>query len=150
MSYFDEQISNDILNKYNQYSEHLLSVNEFNKPKVMTGPYAICYKIIELILMRPGTYPTRPYMGLGLVENYRYTFTDDLHNLKTDTDEQIKTYLPEFADVNVEYDTVASEEKVLLIYIYIDHQVYTVSLDTDKKTLTWLINNTSSNNISFT
>ena len=75
-----------LVSKFDQYKEHLLGINEFNKPKVVNGPIAVCYKIIELILMRPGTYPTRPYMGIGLVENFRYTFTDKIDELQALTE----------------------------------------------------------------
>ena len=132
------EYTKDLKAKYVQYSEHLLDINEFKQPKVYTGPFAVAQKILELILMRPGTYPTRPYMGVGLVERYRYTFADEISNLKTETDEQIKTYLPEFASVSVDYDTVAADEKLILIYINIDSQVFSITLDTDRKTLTWL------------
>lgn len=128
-----------LVSKFDQYKEHLLGINEFNKPKVVNGPIAVCYKIIELILMRPGTYPTRPYMGIGLVENFRYTFTDKIDELQALTEEQIRIYLPEFDSVKVTYDTVLEKDKILIIHIFVDDVVYTVTLDTDRKTLTWLI-----------
>ncbi len=128
-----------LVSKFDQYKEHLLGINEFNKPKVVNGPIAVCYKIIELILMRPGTYPTRPYMGIGLVENFRYTFTDKIDELQALTEEQIRIYLPEFDSVKVTYDTVLERDKILIIHIFVDDAVYTVTLDTDRKTLTWLI-----------
>ena len=128
-----------VFTKFEQYKEHLLSINEFNKPKVVNGPIAICYKIIELILMRPGTYPTRPYMGIGLVENYRYTFMDRIDELQALTDEQIRIYLPEFSSVKVNYDTVLENDKILIIHIFVDDTVYSVTLDTDRKTLTWIL-----------
>lgn len=128
-----------LVSKFDQYKEHLLGINEFNKPKVVNGPIAICYKIIELILMRPGTYPTRPYMGIGLVENFRYTFTDRIDELQALTEEQIRIYLPEFDSVKVTYDTVLERDKILIIHIFVDDAVYTITLDIDRKTLTWLI-----------
>lgn len=128
----------DVRAKFTQYSEHVLGVNEFKQPTVYTGPYAIAQKILELILMRPGTYPTRPYMGIGIIERYRYKFIEDITELQTETNEQIKTYLPEFGNVSVDYDTIEANNKVIFIYINIDKQVFSLSLDTDKKTLSWL------------
>ena len=119
----------DIKAKFSQYTEHILDVNEFDQPKIYTGPFAIAQKISEIILMRPGTYPTRPYMGVGLIERYRYTFMDNINDLKTEVDDQIKTYLPEFGNVSVDFDTVAANDKVLLIYINIDSKVFSLSLD---------------------
>ena len=128
----------DVKAKFTQYSEHVLGVNEFKQPTIYTGPYAIAQKILELILMRPGTYPTKPYMGVGIIERYRYKFIENVTELQTETNEQIKTYLPEFGNVSVDYDTVASNNKIIFIYITIDKQVFSLSLDTDKKTLSWL------------
>ena len=133
------QKTTEIKNKYSQYSEHLLEKDEFNKPKVLTGPKAIVQKIIELILLRPGTYPTRPYMGVGLMENFRYTFTDDIVKLQEEINSQIRTYLPEFTGVKVELDTTMEKNKALLIHVIIDSGVYTISLDSERKTLEWLM-----------
>ena len=133
-----EQKKTELRSKYEQYSEFVLDIDEFSKPKVLTGPKAVVQKIINLILLKPGTYPTRPYMGVGLIENYRYTFTDDLDRLQADINEQIQTYLPEFSAVRVELDTSMEKNKILLINIIIDNSMYTITLDSDRKTLEWL------------
>ena len=134
-----DQKQTEIKNKYSQFTEYILDLDEFNKPKVYNGPKAIVQKIVNLILLKPGTYPTRPYMGVGLVEKYRYSFTDDKESLQADINDQIQTYLPELTNVRVELDVNAEKNKILLINIIIDQSVYTVSLDSDRKTLTWLI-----------
>ncbi|MBQ8130920.1 MAG: hypothetical protein IJ193_00350 [Bacilli bacterium] len=138
MASVPDQRMMDINNKYSQYTEHVLDIDEFKKPKVYTGPRAVVHKILELIMMKPGTYPTRPYMGVGLVENFRYTFTDKISDLSATINEQIATYLPEFSSVRVELDTSMEHDKRLVIYIIIDSMTYTVALDTDKKTLSWI------------
>lgn len=138
MASVPDQRMMDINNKYSQYTEHVLDIDEFKKPKVYTGPRAVAHKILELIMMKPGTYPTRPYMGVGLVENFRYTFTDKISDLSATINEQIATYLPEFSSVRVELDTSMEHDKRLVIYIIIDSMTYTVALDTDKKTLSWI------------
>jgi hypothetical protein len=134
-----EQKTSELKNKYSQFTEHVLAKDEFNNPKVLNGPNAIVQKILNLILLRPGTYPTRPYMGVGLIENFRYTFTDEIDKLEAEINEQIRTYLPEFESVNVNLDTTMEKNKVLLINIIVDSSVYTISLDSDKKTLDWVI-----------
>lgn len=123
----------------NRFAEYTLSVNKFNQPKVTTGIKAIINKIITLIMMKPGTYPTRPYMGVGLADNYRYTFTDDIPNIKSEVNKQIETYLPELSSVRVEFDTKDSD-KTLYIYIIIQKSLYTLLLDTNTRTLSWLNN----------
>lgn len=124
----------------NRYSEYNLSLNEFNRPQVDTGVKAVIDKIIMLIMMKPGTYPTRPNMGVGLVENYRYTFMDDLGRLKDEVNTQKNIYLPEFRSVDVEFDTVDELQKNLYIYITIRKRMYVLLLDTETKTLSWLQN----------
>lgn len=123
-----------------KYFEHKLALNEFMKPVVDTDVRAIIDKIIMLIMMKPGTYPTRPYMGVGLVENYRYTFMDNLNRLKEEVESQKNTYLPEFSAVQVDFDTLNGVNKELYIYITIYNSMYALMLNTETKTLTWLKN----------
>ena len=85
-----------------KYAEYSLSITEFNRPEIATGAKAIIQKIIQLIFMNPGTYPTKPYMGIGFIKKYRYSFMDNIDELNEEVKEQIRTYLPEFQTVNVE------------------------------------------------
>lgn len=119
------------------YKEYTLDINEFNRPKVFRGPKAIINKIVELIMMNPGTYPTRPYMGVGLIKNYRYSFMDNISEIQNKINEQIHTYLPEFDGVNV---TLLSNDTAELLFIFIEINgfSYTVSLNTQTKTLSYL------------
>lgn len=133
-----DQKTTELHNKYEQFTEYVLDIDEFNRPKVLTGPKAIVQKIINLILLKPGTYPTRPYMGVGLIENFRYTFTDELDKLQGEINDQIRTYLPEFSAVRVELETSMEKNKILVINIIIDSAIYTISLDSDRKTMEWL------------
>lgn len=132
-----EPSSNISNTKYSGYGEYTLSVNEFNRPKVYSGPKAIINKIIELILMNPGTYPTRPYMGVGLIKNYRYDFLDNINEINQKIKDQIQTYLPEFSGVSVNLigDSVS---KTLIIFIEINDYTYSVVLNTETKSLTYL------------
>lgn len=118
-------------------TEHALSINAFNKPLVSTNQDAIAIKLIELMLLRPGTYPTRPNMGVGLVEKYRYVFTDDIGILQSEIEDQIRTYLPDFQTVTVEL-RVDEYNKNLYLYITINDTTYALVLDTDTKTLSIL------------
>lgn len=124
-----------------KYTEHALLVDSFNKPAVYYNNDAIGIKIIELLLMNPGTYPTKPYMGLGLVANYRYTFFDDLPSLQTAITEQIETYLPEFAPVMVNLQK-NEEKKTLGIFISImgGSTGFNLLLDEDSRSLTFAKN----------
>lgn len=103
-------------------TEYLLTTDEFNNPKVLQGKDAISQLLIHLILLEPGTYASRPTMGVGLVSRYRYTSEENLDVLKQDIEDQISTYLPEFSGVKVtlELDT----ESQLIINIEINGTIY--------------------------
>ena len=102
--------------------EHLLTTDEFNNPKVLTGKDAISQLLIHLILLEPGTYASRPTMGVGLISRYRYNSEESLEQLKQDIQDQVTTYLPEFGAVNVELKMDA--EKRLVINIEISGTIY--------------------------
>lgn len=113
-------------------SEYALTVNEFNKPKILVNNAAICAKIIEIALLVPGTYPTRPNMGLGLVNNYRYQSTADLTMLKTAFEDQIRTYLPSITDIEI---SIYPVNKEIRFAIKADDTMFSLVLDKDTKTL---------------
>lgn len=102
--------------------EHLLTTDEFNNPKVLTGREAISQLLIHLILLEPGTYASRPTMGVGLVSRYRYNSEDSLERLRQDIQDQVSIYLPEFGAVNVELSM--DEENRLIIDIEISGTIY--------------------------
>lgn len=102
--------------------EHLLTTDEFNNPKVLTGREAISQLLIHLILLEPGTYASRPTMGVGLVSRYRYNSKDSLEQLRQDIQDQVSIYLPEFGAVNVELSM--DEEDRLIIDIEISGTIY--------------------------
>lgn len=102
--------------------EYLLTTDEFNNPKVLEGKDAISQLLIHLILLEPGTYASRPTMGVGLVSRYRYTSEDNLDVLKQDIEDQISTYLPEFSGVKVTLEM--DDDDQLVINIEINGTVY--------------------------
>lgn len=116
-----------------QLREYTLSIDEFKKPKVYIGNNAIVAKLIEIALLDPGTYPTRPDMGLGLRTKYRYISEDEITTLEQDYRKQIETYLPELTAVNVEIEL--DTDKVLHFLISVDKTVYTLLYNTETKTL---------------
>lgn len=102
--------------------EYLLTTDEFNNPKVLEGKDAISQLLIHLILLEPGTYASRPTMGVGLISRYRYTSEDNLDNLRKDIADQISLYLPEFSGVLVELEL--DNEGQLIINIEINGTIY--------------------------
>lgn len=109
--------------------EPCLSIDEFNKPLVLEGKDAISTLLIHLILLEPGTYSTKPGMGVGLVSRYRYNDEQSLQKLRSDIKDQIDAYLPEFnaVDVNVYMDKHSPDKEKgneIVIEISIDGTLY--------------------------
>jgi len=112
--------------------EYTLSLNEFNRPKVLEDQDATCVKLVELILLEKGTFPTRPDMGIGIVSRYRYSSSEDLEQLKADIEEQMTTYLPELIATEV---AISESDKAVKIAIVVDEIVYNLTFDKETKTL---------------
>ena len=100
----------------------LLSVNEFKKPKVLLGKEAIGTLLVRLIQLEPGTFPSRPKMGVGILSNYRYCDENKAAQLQDHIKDQIKTYLPEFQGVKVNTKLIPNGQ--LIIDITIDDVLY--------------------------
>jgi len=81
---------------------HVLSLNDFNMPKVFSASDSAYVHIVYLLLLEPGKYQSHPNMGVGLRSRYRYNNADNfLTDLKSDIEKQISLYLPELVDVSV-------------------------------------------------
>lgn len=81
------------------HREYLESVNKFREPAKVDGKNAVGLRIMELLLMEPGSDPLHPDMGVG-IRNYRYGINvlDDMENR---IHNQINTYLPMYAVSNI-------------------------------------------------
>lgn len=123
-----------------KFTEHSFGVDSFNHPAVFYNNDAIAAKIYEIIMMKPGTYPTRPYMGVGLIKNYRYDFFENLSTLESTIQEQLDTYLPELIGAEVSLDK-DEENKSLIINISLNDMTYALSLDMETKTLSFITSN---------
>ena len=104
---------------------HVLSLNEFNRPKVFNASDSAYVHIIQLILLEPGTYQSHPTMGVGIRSRYRYNNEDNfMMNLKSDIKNQISSFLPELIDVEV---TLTHSNNVLGIIIDTSTGTYVVA-----------------------
>lgn len=113
----------------NLTKEPCLSVDDFNRPKILEGREAISTLLVHLILLEPGTYASHPTMGVGLVSRYRYNDEESLKQLQQDIEEQITTFLPEFeaVDVNVYMDRHSPTKNTnneIVIEIEVDGVIY--------------------------
>ena len=75
--------------------ETSLQINSFDKPDELTGVKAWSQLMLNLIFLKPGTYPTQPEMGVG-IENFQYEFLEEaVAELSAKITEQHQTYLPD-------------------------------------------------------
>lgn len=78
---------------------YLISVDQYNKPEVITDKEAIGIQLYRLILLEPGSDPLHPEMGVG-IRRFRYTM-DTLENLKTRIEDQLERFLPCYPEAKV-------------------------------------------------
>lgn len=100
--------------------EYIFSIDSFNKPVKAEDEMSMGLRLLELIMMEPGSNPLHPEMGVG-IRNYRFGITNltDLENRITN---QIETYLPDAQLNNVAI--LRTPDKVLNVEIEIAGNVY--------------------------
>lgn len=112
---------------------HVLSLNDFNMPKVFNASDSAYVHIIQLILLEPGKYQSHPHMGVGIRSKYRHNNEDNfLINLKSNIADQIMTYLPELTDVTV---SLTHNNQVLGIIIDTSTGTYVVAYNSVTDTM---------------
>ena len=104
------------LNDSDNIKDYLLDIDDLGKPKVVdmskieSGVFnPAILTIIRLIIMRKGTDPDRPDMGIDIVGRYRFSFESELEMLQQEITDQIERYLPEFIPVNVQVSFVQEQ-----------------------------------------
>lgn len=109
---------------------HVLSLNDFSRPKVFDKADAEYVNIVYLMLLNKGTYQSHPNMGLGIRERYRFDNSENLLNdLRNDIRNQLTQFLPTINVTNVE---TILKDKTLGVIIYTISGVYVVVYDSDK------------------
>ena len=94
-----------------------LSTNVFNKATEYQGKTAWFQLILNLIFLRPGTYPSIPNMGVGL-QDYEYEYIDDVKdNIRNKIEEQVNLFLPDVPLASVEVTSVEYEGKTILVIV---------------------------------
>jgi hypothetical protein len=113
---------------------HVLSLNEFNMPKVFEASDAMYMQIIRLLLLEPGKYQSHPKMGVGIISKYKYNGRDDvLINLKNDIINQINTYLPVLSGADI--TLTINKNNILGIIIDTSKGTYVVAYDSTTESL---------------
>lgn len=109
----------------------MLSLNNFNSPKVYKGETAEAIHIVYLILLDKGKCQTHPNMGVGLRTEYRWGKSDDiLFSLQNEIRNQIETYLP-----NITLDDLQlslTDDHILGIIIVANNNAYVMAYNTEK------------------
>lgn len=116
-------------------NEYLFSIDNFKKPKALKDNDAKFILIERIILLEPGTFPTHPNMGVGLVSRFRYSDFSELSVLQSTIKSQISTYLPQLQDVDV---ALSVNENKLVIAVTSEDTTYTYSYDKVNESLSSL------------
>lgn len=112
---------------------HVLSLNNFYRPKIYEAGDAAYTNIIYLIMCPPGRYPSHPTMGVGIRERYRYNNgTDFLLSLRSDIKDQIEQFLPELQVIDISLNV---KDHLLGIIIDTTDGSYVMAYDSDKETM---------------
>ena len=113
--------------------EHVLSINNFNMPKVYDKSDATYMLIVRLLLLEPGKFQSHPYMGIGLKSKYRYNNKEGfLQTLQNDIKNQMSMYLPQLSFTDI---TLTIKDRILGIIINTNDGAYVVAYDNDKNAI---------------
>lgn len=115
---------------------HTLSLNDFNRPKVLTGNDAGYVAIIHLIYLEKGKFQSHPDMGVGIRSRYRFNSEENiLDELQQDIRKQIEQYLPELGGTGVVCEEI--DQGLVVITINTNNGgVYVLEYDTNTTNLT--------------
>lgn len=134
----------EVITAKNNYRDYLIDLNELGLPKVVdmnditSGKFnPAILAIIRLLIMRKGTDPDRPDMGIDITARYRFAFDSELSTLANELQEQLAVYLPEFLPVRVETELVTEtvSDKIInkvQISISMDETTYQLLYNKDE------------------
>ena len=112
---------------------HVLSLNDFNRPKVYKETDSAYIEIVRLILLEPGKYQSHPTMGVGIRSRYRHNNDENfLANLQNEITTQITAFLPELTQVSV---SVSIKDTILGIVINTATSTYALAYNTKDDTI---------------
>lgn len=94
-------------------------LNNFNEPKILNETESIVNDILNLLFMRPGQFPSLPYLGID-ISQYLYQFYDeiDTKQIKSKIASQCSEFLPYVNSGELDViKTVMKNQPVLLIKV---------------------------------
>ena len=113
--------------------DYTFSINDFNLPKEYENAQAVMSLLTRLLLLNPGTIQSHPNMGVGLVQNYRYSLQGAEVQLQADYRNQIDTYLPQFTGAEV---AVKFRDHQFQIFVQINNTAFAWLYDIDEDQIT--------------
>ena len=109
--------------------EYLLTIDQFNNPAIVEGKEAISILLSRILILEPGSDPLHPDMGVG-IKNYRFNSKkDNFSQLEKIIKNQLDTYLPDFA--NSEIEMVITPDHILQVEITIGDTTYIYNSEPD-------------------
>lgn len=102
-------------------NEASLSTDNFSKPKIFKDRDAIYALLVRLLLLEPGSIPGEPEMGIGLINNYRFSGEEEIDDLQENISKQVSKYLTDYQTIDVK---AYLEDSLLKIDITIDNMLY--------------------------
>lgn len=128
-----------------QKKELGIGLNVFNRPVEYSGIDCWVRLLVQLLFIRPGTYPTDPELGIGIQE-YRYTFFDEIKSeLESKINLQKRLYLPDIPIGDVRLSSTEINGKNIIVLQFSisvsdgDMKTAYVAIDSTKKTLNYEI-----------
>lgn len=93
--------------------DYLLELDDIGKPKVVDMTdirkgklNSAATMIIRLLLLKKGTYPDFPNLGIDIRGRYRFMFSEELSTLESELTNQVETYLPELLPITVSAEMI--------------------------------------------
>ena len=93
------------------------SINDYNKPKMLTNLETYVNNILMLLFGRPGFYPSIPSIGMD-ISQYLYKFEDEISvtDIKNKLAIQCSDFLPEIDSGDFDVIKTTYNDRIILIF----------------------------------
>lgn len=126
--------------------EYLLGLDDLQKPKtidmsiIAPGVYNSAVILISrLLLLKKGTYPDHPDLGIDIRARYKFAFDSELLTLQEEIQTQMNKYLPElnYSQVQLKFEKF-NDKYCVIISININQVIFNIIYDIDKQKIVGL------------
>lgn len=112
--------------------EALISINKYDKPKVLKNEDSTCMLLLRLLLLNPGSIQSHPNMGVGIISKWRYSDIDRIAELELEIEKQISTYLPMLMISKVEVTPNENKDGEIIISISANNITYSFEANNEE------------------